>query len=65
MQKSVYLKYSLGCVVTIDVPDNASTLDILEKADNVFKNNIELSYDDKLIDDCNIGSCYSFAVEEE
>lgn len=65
MQKSVYLKYSLSACVTVDVPDGANTIQVLEEADNIFKNNIELSYDDKLIDDCCIGSCYSVELEED
>lgn len=63
--RAVHLKYSLNVCVTVDVPDTYSTLAILNDADAIFKENIEFAYDDKVIDDCNIGSCYSFTLEEE
>lgn len=65
MQKCVHMKYCLDVCVTVEIGEKAKTFDILNLADAIFKSNIEFAYDDKMIDDCNIGSCYSFTVEEE
>lgn len=65
MLKVVHLKYCLDVCITVDVPKNYTSFAILNDADTIFKENIEFAYDDKVIDDCSIGSCYSFTIEEE